>query len=164
MAFAQAPAAPPAQQGKSIVGEVTAVDAGNKQLTVKADSGVSYSVKLQDNTTFVRMPLGEKDIKKASPIALADIAAGDRVIARGNVSEEDKTVPARIIVVMTKSDLAKKHEEDRQGWQKGVVGVVTAVNPETKEITVTDQAQGWAAPDTRADEYADGVGVGTRRR
>ena len=52
------------------------------------------------------------------------------------ISEEDKTFPARTIVVITKTDLAKMHDEERQSWQKGVVGTVVSVNPDSKEITV----------------------------
>ncbi len=132
IAFAQTPAAP---QAKNIVGEVTALDSG-KQLTVKADSGPTYTVKLEETTKFLRLPFGEKDIKKAEPIHAGDIGVGDRVLARGVVSDEDKTQTARTVVVMTKSDLAKLHTEETQAWQKGVVGTVTAVNPEAKEIAV----------------------------
>lgn len=128
---------PPAQQAKSVVGEVTSVDTAGKQISVKTDSGTSYAVKVQDATTFLRMTPGEKDIKKAAPITFADLSVGDRVAARGAVSEEDKTVPAKTIIVMTKTDLAHKQEQDRQLWQKGVVGIVSAVNPDTKEVTIT---------------------------
>lgn len=128
---------PPAQQAKSVVGEVTSVDSSGKQLSVKTDNASSYAVKVQDGTTFLRMTPGEKDIKKATPIVFADVAVGDRVAARGPISEEDKTVAAKTIIVMTKTDLAQKHEQDRQGWQKGVVGIVSAVNPDTKEVTIT---------------------------
>lgn len=137
--FAQTPAPQPA---KSVVGEVTAIDAATQQLTVKSDAGTSYSVKLQDSTAFMRMLPGEADIKKATKIAVTDIGIGDRVIARGNVSEENKTVPARTIIVMTKTDLAKKHEQDNDAWRKGIVGVVSAVNPDAKEITVTQRGAG----------------------
>ncbi len=132
--FAQTPSAQPA---KGVMGEVTSVDSGGKQLTVKTDSGASYAVKLQDGTAFLRMTPGETDIKKAAPITFVDIGVGDRVLARGPVSEEDKTVPAKTVVVMTKGDIAKKHEQDHELWQKGVVGVVASVNPDTKEITIT---------------------------
>ena len=132
--FAQTP---PAQPSKGIVGEVTAVDSAGKQLTDKADSGTSYAVKLLDGTAYLRMTPGEKDMKKAAPIAFSDIGVGDRVLARGPVSEEDKTVPAKTIVVMTKADLAKKHEQDHELWQKGVVGVVASINADAKEITIT---------------------------
>lgn len=90
----------------------------------------------------MRMLPGEADIKKATKIAVTDIGIGDRVIARGNVSEENKTVPARTIIVMTKTDLAKKHEQDNDAWRKGIVGVVSAVNPDAKEITVTQRGAG----------------------
>ena len=127
----------PASAPKGVIGVVTAVDATGKQLTIKADSGSAYTVKLDDKTTFVRVPPGEKDLKKATPIALSDVGVGDRVLARGAVSEEDKTVPAKTVIVMTKADLAKKHDEEHAEWQKGVVGMVTAIDPATKQITVT---------------------------
>lgn len=133
LAQTSAPAAAP----KGVIGSITALDKSAKQLTVKADNGTSYTVKLDGKTTFLRVPPGEKDLKKAAPIALADLDAGDRVSARGTVSEEDKTVLAKTVMVMTKGDLEKKHAEEAAEWQKGVVGIVSAVNPDTKEITVT---------------------------
>jgi Cu/Ag efflux protein CusF len=43
-----------------------------------------------------------------------------------------------MIVVMTKGDLAKKQEAERAEWRKrGILGVITALKPETKEITIT---------------------------
>src|SRR5579872_4348679 len=139
--FAQTP--PPS---KNIVGAVTAVDSGAKQLTVQTDNnGPAYKVKVEDATRFLRMPAGEKDIKKAEPAAFSDIGVGDRVLARGPLSEEDKTLPARTIVVMTKTDVAKTHDEERQSWQKGIVGTVQSVNAEAKEITV--KTRGLASKD-----------------
>jgi hypothetical protein len=39
---------------------------------------------------------------------------------------------------MTQADLAKKHEADHAEWKKrGVSGVITALNPESKEITIS---------------------------
>ena len=126
-----------ATPSKNIVGAVTAVDGDVKQMTVQTDNnGPSYTVKVEDATKFLRLPAGEKDIKKAEPIKFADIGVGDRVLARGPVSEADKTLPARTVVVMTKTDLAKMHAEDQQAWQKGIVGTVESVNPDAKEITV----------------------------
>jgi hypothetical protein len=132
VAFAQT--APPA---KNIVGAVTAVDSAGKQLTVQTDNnGPAYTVKVEDATKFLRLPAGEKDIKKADAAAFSDVSVGDRVLARGPIAEGDKTFPARTIVVMTKSDLAKMHNEEKQAWQKGVVGTVVSVNADSKEVTV----------------------------
>jgi hypothetical protein len=137
LAAVAASAQAPAPQAKAVIGEVSAIDASAKQLTLKTDSGVAYTVKLDDSTKYLRIPPGEKDLKNATPTQLSELNVGDRVLARGAVSEEDKTVPARTIIVMTKSDLAKKHEEEQQAWQRGVVGTVAAVNPASKEVTIT---------------------------
>lgn len=122
---------------KSIIGEVTSIDAPGKQIKVKADDGSEFTVTLEDTTSYLHIPPGEKDIKKATKIAFSDVTVGDRLLARGLLTAETKSVNARTIVVMTKADLAQKHERDRAEWQKrGIAGTVTAVNPDTKEITI----------------------------
>ncbi len=73
--------APPAL--KQVVGEVTSIDATNKQIKLKADDGTAYTVALGDNTAFLRFAPGEKDLKKATKIAFADVMVGDRALARG---------------------------------------------------------------------------------
>ncbi|MGC9970489.1 MAG: DUF5666 domain-containing protein [Bryobacteraceae bacterium] len=114
-----------------IIGAITSVDAGKKQLVVKADDGSSTSVQLDDATKLLRVAPGEKDLTKATPIQPSDLAVGDRVLVRGGT-------PAISVLVMTKTDLAKKHELDRAEWQKrGMAGLVTAVNRDTKEITIS---------------------------
>src|SRR5579871_1316649 len=133
--YAQTPATP----ARSVIGEITAIDAAAKQMKLKADKDSSiYTVNLEDRTAFLRVTPGETDLKKAARISLSDLGVGDRVQAFGAVSEEAKTVPARTVITMTKSDLARKHEQDAAEWQKrGIAGVVSALNPESKEITVT---------------------------
>jgi hypothetical protein len=114
-----------------IVGAITSVDAGKKQLVVKADDGSSTSVQLDDATRLLRVAPGEKDLSKATPIQPSDLAVGDRVLVRGGT-------PAISVLVMTKTDIAKKHELDRAEWQKrGMAGLVTAVNRDAKEITIS---------------------------
>src|SRR5690242_12448321 len=139
-AFAQT--APPTP-AKSVIGEVTSLDTASKTIKIKVDgSGAAYTINLDDKTSYLRVPPGEKDLKKASKIALSDINAGDRMLARGPVSEETKSVPATTVIIMTKSDLAQKHERDRVEWQRrGVVALVGTVNTQTKEIIVTQRGR-----------------------
>ena len=112
--------APPAL--KSVIGEVTSIDAASKQIKLKSDDGGAYTVTLSDNTSFLRIPPGETDLKKATKIAFTDVMVGDRALARGPLDDQSKTVPARTVVIMTKGDLAQKHEHDQAEWQKrGVV-------------------------------------------
>ncbi|HEY6393512.1 MAG TPA: hypothetical protein VIX89_19675 [Bryobacteraceae bacterium] len=136
LTLALAAQTPPAAT-KLVSGEVTSIDASAKQFKVKADDGISYTVALQDNTSYLRMPFGEKDQKKATKIELADIAVGDRLIARGPLADDTKTVTVRTVIVMSKDDVAKKQQQDHADWQKrGIAGTITSVNPDAKEITV----------------------------
>lgn len=135
--FAQAP-----QPLKSVIGEVTSIDGSGKQIKLKADDGAAYTVTLGDSTSFLRIPPGETDIKKAAKIAFSDLAVGDRALARGVLDEGTKTVPARTVVIMTKADLAQKHQHDQAEWQKrGVVGTVSALNAANKEVTITTRGR-----------------------
>jgi hypothetical protein len=127
---------------KSVIGEVTAIDGTGKQIKLKGDDGAAYTVTLSDSTSFLRIPPGEKDLKKASKIAFSDVAVGDRALARGVIEDATKTVPARVIVIMTKADLAQKHQHDQAEWQtRGVVGTVSALNAANKEITITTRGR-----------------------
>jgi hypothetical protein len=136
VSLAVAVAQDPAAQRKNTDGEVQSVDTAAKQLSLKTEAGAVYAVTATDRTNIVRVG-PDLDLKKASKIELKDIAAGDRVRARGMVAEDSKTIAATTIIVLTKADVAKKQEHDREEWTKrGIAGTVTAVNVGTREITV----------------------------
>jgi hypothetical protein len=123
---------------KYAIGEVKSIDAATKQLTIKTDAGSMVTVSLSDKTTYKKLAPGEQTLTNATDVAVTDLAEGDRVMARGNVSEDRKSVPAVMVIVMTKGDLAKKAEAERAEWRRrGILGVITALKPETKEITIT---------------------------
>ena len=127
---------------KSVIGEVTSIDAASKQIKLKADDGAVYTVALANNTAVLRVPPGETDLKKATKIAFAEVMVGDRALARVPPGDPGQAVAARTIVIMTKADLAKKHEHDRAEWQqRGMVGVVTALDPATKQVTITTRGR-----------------------
>ncbi|HKV35984.1 MAG TPA: hypothetical protein VJP89_16720 [Pyrinomonadaceae bacterium] len=128
---------------KYAIGEVKTIDATAKQMTIKTDAGSTVSVVLSDKTTYKRLAPGETSLTNATDITFADVGEGDRVMARGTVSEDKKTVPALQIVVMTKGDLAKKQDAERAEWRRrGIVGVIAAIKPDTHEITITHRAMG----------------------
>lgn len=147
-------ASAPAQQSKAdagvtpngVIGEVTSIDTTAMMMTVKTDGGSVVNVALAGNTSYMRLPPGEKTLDKATKITLAEVGVGDRVFARGKTSDDQKTVPARVLIVMTKADIAQKQERDRAEWRRrGILGVIIALNPETKEITVTSRTRGEGA-------------------
>jgi hypothetical protein len=141
-----------------VIGEVTSVDTTAMTMTVKTDAGSIVNVTLAGNTSYMRLPPGEKTLDKATKITLADVGVGDRVFARGKTSDDQKTVPARVLIVMTKADIAQKQERDRAEWRRrGILGVITALNPATKEITITSRTRGEGARPVVVKAAADTV-------
>jgi hypothetical protein len=52
-------------------------------------------------------------------------------------------VPATALIVMNKVDIAKKQDEERAEWKRrGILGIITALKPETKEITISSRTMG----------------------
>ncbi len=63
---------------------------------------------------------------------------GDRVLASGMSSEDGKSIVATTAIVMKKSDVAEKQQQDREEWQKhGVGGVVKAVDAASGTIKIS---------------------------
>src|SRR5919108_2946884 len=136
--FAQTP--DPNIAAKHAIGEIKSIDSAAKQLTIKTDAGSMVSVTLSDKTTYKKLAPGEQTLTNATDVTFADLAEGDRVMARGTVSADQKSVPAVQVIVMTKGDLAKKQEAERLEWRRrGILGVITALKPNTKEITISNR-------------------------
>ena len=134
------PASDPGITPNGAIGEVKVIDNAGKQLIVKTDAGSLVTVALGDKTLYMRLAPGEKTLTNATRIALADVGEGDRVWARGKVADDQKSVPAAALIVMNKVDIAKKQEAERAEWKKrGVLGIITALKPETKEITISSR-------------------------
>ena len=152
--WAQPAASSPATQAedKSItpnraLGEVKAIDLAGKQLILKTDAGSLVTVVFADNTSYMRVAPNATTLDGATKIAVTDVAEGDRVMAMGRVSDDRKTATARVVVVMSKADIAQKQEADRAEWQKrGILGVITALKPETKEIVISTRSMAGQQP------------------
>ena len=130
----------PAITAMGAIGEVKTIDAAAKQITIKTDGGSMVTVSLGDKTAYMRLAPGEKNLANAAKITFTDVGEGDRVWARGKVSDDRKSVPAAAVIVMTKADIAKKQEAERADWRRrGILGVITTLKPETKEITISNR-------------------------
>src|SRR5688500_7695648 len=115
-AAAAAQANDPGITANGVIGEVVAVDVNARQLFVKTDAGSVVVVAVADNSRIMRNPPGEQRVDKATPMTLAEMAAGDRVFARGTLSDDRKNVAGRILIVNTKADIEKKRESERAEW------------------------------------------------
>jgi hypothetical protein len=147
----------PAPKLDRVIGEVKTIDAGAKQISVKLDAGAVVTAVVDEKTLYLRVPPGEKDLKKAARIALDNVAVGDRAFVRGHFSEDQKSIAAVAVIIMTKAELAQKQEHDRDEWKRrSVAGPVTAVNPDAKEITVTTRSrEGAKAVVVEIGEHVD---------
>jgi hypothetical protein len=123
------------------IGEVKVIDTAARQLIIKTDAGSLVTVALGDKTVYMRLAPGEKTLTNATKITFSDIGEGDRVWARGKVSDDHKSVPAAALIVMNKVDIAKKQEQERAEWKRrGILGIISALKPETKEITISSRS------------------------
>jgi hypothetical protein len=139
---AQEPAPSSAQTAAArSVGTVKAIS--GKSLTLTTDAGSDISVSLQDGARLLRVEPGEKDLKNAVPLELSDVEPGDRVLVRGKMSDDGKSLLAASLIAMKKIDIAQKQSRERTEWQKrGVGGLVSAVDLSSDTITITTTALG----------------------
>jgi hypothetical protein len=123
------------------VGTVKAIS-GNT-ITLSTDAGNEVAVQIQNATKLLRVAPGQKDLKDASPIQLQDVQLGDRILVRGSLAPDGKSVIATSVIAMKKSDIADKQAREREEWQRhGVGGLVSAVDPAAENITITTPALG----------------------
>jgi hypothetical protein len=111
-------------------------------ITLTPDSGADVNVLAQPTTRVLRIAPGQKDLKSATPIQLQDLQVGDRVLVAGKASDDNVSVVASTIVVMTHSDIEARHQQELQDWQKrGVDGPVTAVDAAAGTVTLTSRSK-----------------------
>jgi len=106
-------------------------------ITLTTDAGSDVTVEVQDATKLVRIAPGQKDLKEATPIQLSDVQPGDRILVRGKLAEDGKSVVAASVIAMKKADIAEKQSRDREEWQKhGFGGLVNSVDAACNTISV----------------------------
>lgn len=121
VAMAQAAAAANRQ-----IGTVRAVT-GNS-LTLATDSGSQVSVTVAEGARIVQLAPGSTDLKSAEPIALSEIAVGDRVLVTGKTAD-DGSMEAMRVILMKSTDIAQKNAAEKADWQKrGSGGIVDSVS------------------------------------
>ncbi len=134
-----------AQAPKPVVGTVVAADAAARILSIKADDGTETKVKVADAAKVSQIPPGETSLQNAKPAELSAVSAGDRVLARGPLA--DGTMNATLIVLMSKTDIAKKQQQEQMLWAtKGVTGIVTAIDKDAKIVTINSRGADGVKP------------------
>lgn len=143
-----------------IAGDVTSLTA-NKIVLQTKDGAVE--VGLSDKTEYKRVSAESPSLKTAAASNFSDIGVGDKVIVTGILASDKKSIPAKAVYLMTKSDIASKQIKDQEQWKThGITGQVAAINPQTKEITVT--SRGLAAETKTMLTPKDNAIFGATRR
>lgn len=117
-------------------------------ITMKTDAGVESSIAVSDSTKILRIEPGQKNLSGATAIHLSDLQVGDRVLVSGQPSTDGKSLNALRIVVVKKTDLQAKQQQEREAWQHGVGGLVKSTDPATGTIVIDVSSLGTTTPVT----------------
>lgn len=140
-ATAQTPAGspPPALQGikaNLAVGEVTAINQADNKLSLNTTDG-AIDVMLSATTTFKKVSAANPNLQQSAASSLSEVSVGDRLLVTGQVAADKKSVPAKNVFIMTKSDIAKRDTAERDAWRtRGVSGKVTAIDFSKQQVTI----------------------------
>ncbi len=133
-----ASAADAKQKLELVTGDVSSIGGG--RIVLQAKDGAQIEIVLSDKTEYKRLSPENPSLKTATAANLSDIGVGDKVAITGLFAAARKTMPARTVFLMTKSDIAQKQNKEREEWRtRGITGQVAAVNPQIKEITVSSR-------------------------
>lgn len=126
-----------------VLGDVASIS--DEKIVLQTKDG-SMDVVLSAKTAYKRVPAENPNLAAATASNFSDIAVGDKLVVTGIVSGDKKSVPAKTVYLMTKADIAQRQTKEQEQWRtRGISGKVTAVNPQTKEITVSTPGLAGAA-------------------
>ena len=141
---------PSPKNTEHLIGTISALDTSAHTITVQADkAGSEQTILLADTRTLIKVTPGAKDLKNATRITADQLAVGDRVDIRGFKSAEDPSkIMARSVVLMSARELQEAHQTQAAEWQRSTAGTVTAVDPSTGKITISQRSSASPQPVT----------------
>ena len=117
-----------------VAGDVVSVESGKIVLQTKDGT---LDVTLTEKTEYKRVPPENPVLKAAVASSFADIGVGDKLMVTGIFPEDKKTLPARSVYLITKSDIAQRQAKDSERWAiRGISGRVASVDQMTKQIKI----------------------------
>ncbi len=118
------------------LGVVTKMDAAGRQVTLKTSTG-DIAVTVDAKAKVLRVAPGATNLSSAAAIELRDIHEGDRLRARGRMAEDQKSLAAMEIVVISQSDIASRQAAERADWdRRGATGIVAEATAASITINV----------------------------
>jgi hypothetical protein len=130
------PAATPAPE-VSVTGEITALDASARRVSVRTDAGETAQIDVPEAAKVLRVKPGATNLEDAVPVAIGDAVVGDRALVRGRRTEDGATIVARRVVIMSGGDIARKNDAVKEDWRRrGIHGTVVSVDGDAGKILV----------------------------
>jgi hypothetical protein len=127
-----------------VTGDVASIESG--KIVVQTKDG-ALDVTVTDKTEYKRVPPDNPVLKAAVASAFSDIGVGDKLLVTGFFSDDKKTLPAKSIYLITKSDIAQKQVKESERWAtRGISGRVSAVDQITRQIKI--EVRGLASTTT----------------
>jgi len=118
------------------LGAVTKMDAAARQITLQTTTG-EIAVTVDAKAKVLRVAPGATNLTNAAAIELTDINVGDRLRARGRMTDDQKLLAALEIVVISQSDIASKQAAERADWdRRGATGIVADVTADSVTLNV----------------------------
>jgi hypothetical protein len=132
--------AQPQQAGQAAIAKRigTIKSISGNTLTLSASGSPDVTVTVLPEARLLRLTPGDKDLKNATPLQLADLHVGDTIRARGQGSSDGNSISALEILVITSTAVSAVADQIRQDWQKrGIGGIVSAVDPAAGTVTLS---------------------------
>jgi hypothetical protein len=90
------------------------------------------------STEFKKIAPDNPSLRAATTASVSDISVGDKVLVSGMVADDRKSVPAKTIYLISKSDIEQRRRRETEEWRtRGITGRITGYNPQTQAMTVS---------------------------
>jgi len=123
-----------APKASLVPGDLVAI--AESKLVIKTKDG-DLDVALPNTTEFKKLPPDNLKFSAAVEAAKTDLSVGDKIVASGFYSDDKKTLSARTVYLVSKSELAQKQAKENERWAtRGISGRVASVNPSANQVTI----------------------------
>jgi len=132
LVFGQTPGT--AVKSSIVAGDVVTI--GEKKMVVNSKTG-PIDIVMTDKSVFKRVAAENLNFAAATVGVFTDISVGDKLTVSGLMAADAKSLTAKSVYFITKTDIEARHAKESAEWQRrSITGKVLSVNPQTNQISV----------------------------
>lgn len=118
-------------------GEVASINESEKKIVLQTKDG-AIEVILTAETEFKKVSPENPKLSAAIVVSASELSVGDKLLVTGAVSSDRKSIPAKVVYLIAKSDIAKKQEKEREEWRtRGISGRVISLDVPNQRIIIS---------------------------